>query len=136
MSQKYFILLLLLFYSPLNFLSAQIIPVKIDTLISDHKVNEDKGRCGHYAPFIAMTGNGSYVITWVDYRNGNSDIYAQRFDKAGKPLGESILINDDMLYLQYLSLAITDNGSCFIVWASNRDGTFDIFLNNWIPLAM
>ncbi|GAH67587.1 unnamed protein product, partial [marine sediment metagenome] len=37
-----------------------------------------------YYPQICAIGEGSAIITWCDYRSGNSDIYAQRvFDYTG-----------------------------------------------------
>ena len=36
-------------------------------------------------PVIAGDSDGSAIITWVDYRNGNADVYAQRMHADGAP---------------------------------------------------
>ncbi|MFX0052270.1 MAG: hypothetical protein ACFE8U_13380 [Candidatus Hermodarchaeota archaeon] len=43
------------------------------------KVNDDQGSMDQDSPSISTNGSGNFVITWADDRNGNSDIYAQRY---------------------------------------------------------
>jgi len=38
-----------------------------------------------FEPVLAMDGAGGVVVVWGDFRNGNEDIYAQRFDALGIP---------------------------------------------------
>src|SRR5687767_15526946 len=38
------------------------------------------------APVITSDGNSGAVIAWVDRRNGNRDVYAQRIDSSGNIL--------------------------------------------------
>jgi hypothetical protein len=38
------------------------------------------------APVIASDGNSGAIIAWVDRRNGNNDVYAQRIDASGNVL--------------------------------------------------
>lgn len=37
-------------------------------------------------PEIVADGSGGAIITWIDYRNGNGDIYAQRISSTGTPV--------------------------------------------------
>lgn len=81
------------------------------------------------APSIAMDDSGNFVITWYDYRNGNPDIYAQRFDTSGTPQGSNFKVNDDVgtIYHSYPSIAIGGYGRFVITWMDNRDGNYDIY---------
>jgi hypothetical protein len=42
-----------------------------------------------------VAGNDGFVVTWVDAREGSNDIYLQRFDIEGNPLGLNVRVNDD-----------------------------------------
>ena len=46
---------------------------------SKFKVNFDSLNGYHGDPDIALSSNGSYLITWEDDRDGYFDIYTQRF---------------------------------------------------------
>ena len=42
---------------------------------------------GADCPAVAACGGG-FLVTWEDYRSGNdNDIYAQRYDASGSPIG-------------------------------------------------
>lgn len=51
---------------------------------------EGVGACSRFGnqnfPQIASDGAGGVIIVWQDYRNGNSDIFAQKINHAGNPL--------------------------------------------------
>ncbi|MDZ7796526.1 MAG: T9SS type A sorting domain-containing protein [Candidatus Marinimicrobia bacterium] len=93
-------------------------------------INDDKESRKQDFPSIAMKDDGSYVITWTDYRNsGYGDIYAQRFDSSGNPIGNNVLINDDKVGGEQgsSSIAMADNGSYVITWSDSRNGNTDIY---------
>lgn len=76
-------------------------------------------------PSVAMGGGGS-LVTWNgdpdDWRT-NSDIYAQRYDGDGNPVGDEFIVNSTRSGSQSLSAAAMNNdGESLIVWS---DG--DIF---------
>ena len=48
------------------------------------KVNDDTANYGQASPAIAMDGDGDFVVTWEDLRNGHADIYAQRYSSTGE----------------------------------------------------
>ncbi len=52
------------------------------------KANDDSGSAHQEAPSIAMDGNGGFVISWDDLRDGNVvHVYMQRYNSNGNPLG-------------------------------------------------
>ena len=99
-------------------------------IIEDFLVNDDtSGGCGQWVPSIARHPSGNFIITWHDYRNGNPDIYAQRFDSSGNPIDSSFKVNDDIaLAEQYnQAIAMDDSGNFVITWEDYRDGNANIY---------
>ena len=48
-----------------------------------------------YQPEVAALADGGYVIVWQSHESGSSpnfDIYAQRYDSAGQPVGGEVLV--------------------------------------------
>jgi hypothetical protein len=50
---------------------------------------------GGRAPVVAVCGSGNFVVIWTDWRNGDSDIYAQHYASDGTPVGNNYKIIDD-----------------------------------------
>jgi hypothetical protein len=100
---------------------------------SNFKVNDDAGSSDQRTPATAMDGSGNFVITWNDYRNGNCDIYAQRYEPSGTPLGSNFKVNDDPGTAHQHSPAITMDGSSnfVITWEDDRNGDFDIYAQRY-----
>ncbi|OGC81905.1 MAG: hypothetical protein A2W07_00630 [candidate division Zixibacteria bacterium RBG_16_43_9] len=108
---------------------------------SNFKVNDGAGSAYpyQYSPSIAVDvqGSGSFVITWEDGRNGNADIYAQRYDSSASRVRNNYMVNDP----QFASFAQTTpdiavNGSkLFFTWMDTRRGNRDIYAKivdwNW-----
>src|SRR5262245_48559273 len=47
-------------------------------------------------PSVAIDGSGNFVVAWqgvTQFPQGNWDIYAQRFDYTGAPVGGEVLVN-------------------------------------------
>jgi hypothetical protein len=94
------------------------------------KVNDDTGIVRQYFSSIAMAGSGNFVIVWEDYRNGNYDIYYQRYNSSGIAQGVNTKVNDDAgIAGQYSSsIAMDRNGNFVIVWVDTRNGDYwDIY---------
>ncbi|MBN1154358.1 VCBS repeat-containing protein, partial [candidate division KSB1 bacterium] len=51
--------------------------------------------CRSVTPAIAMDQDGDFVVSWKDYRNTDTDIYAQRFLEDDTPDGTNYRVNDD-----------------------------------------
>ena len=85
-----------------------------------------------YSPTIVSDGSGGAIITWDDYRNGTSDVYAQKINSSGAVQwtadGEALCT--EATSDQY-SLAIVSDGSggAIIAWRDLRSGpsTSDIY---------
>ena len=70
------------------------------------------------SPQICNDGAGGAIITWIDYRTGNSDIYAQLVDSSGdvqlKENGLAIsIVNGDQEYPQICG---DEGGNAIITW--------------------
>ncbi|MBN2011987.1 T9SS type A sorting domain-containing protein [candidate division KSB1 bacterium] len=66
----------------------------VSTLLEDFQVNENGGSCMQTSAAVASSGNGSYIVVWVDYRNVNTDIYARIYNSSGEPISNELLINE------------------------------------------
>ena len=43
-------------------------------------VNDDGGSTNQFTPSCAMDSAGNFIVVWSDYRDGDADIYGQRFN--------------------------------------------------------
>ncbi len=100
---------------------------------SNLKVNDDNGSASQYNPAIAMDRSGNFVLTWIDGRNGNYDIYAQRYDSSGCALAYNFKVNDDANFTKQVAnaVAMTGSGSFAIVWQDYRNGNYDIYAQRY-----
>jgi hypothetical protein len=94
------------------------------TLGSAFKVNASDGWVDQHNPAISMDTLGNFVITWEDETNGNFDIYAQRYDSSGSPLGSNFKVNDDLGTAPQQNPAIAMDGASnfVIIWEDYRNG--------------
>ena len=71
-------------------------------------------------PDIAMDWKGNFVITWVShFQDGEEGIFAQRFNRKGKPLGNEFHVNSYIDNTQYdPAIAMDQKGNFVITWAS------------------
>ncbi len=81
------------------------------------------------SPIIVSDGSGGAIITWYDYRSGNSDIYAQRVNASGlvqwTTNGAAICtVPSD----QYTPTIVSDgSGGAIITWTDFRLGNADVY---------
>jgi hypothetical protein len=98
-----------------------------NAIIPDFQVNENAGpNCADQASAsISSDANGNFVITWTDWRYGDSaDIYAQRYSSEGNKLGENFRVNEVEVSIwkyfywdyHYLCVSADNNGNFVIVW--------------------
>ncbi len=98
------------------------------------QVNDDaSGTTYHFRPAIGVDGSGNSVIVWQDYRNGNYDIYLQRYDGTGASLGVNIEVNDDGGTTDQAAptIAINNSGAEIITWHDLRNGNRDIYMQRY-----
>jgi len=96
-------------------------------------VNDDiDSEVQHSRPAISFDNDDNFLIIWDDFRNGNCDIYMQRYDYSGEKEGNNVLVNDDTggALQAYPSIAIDANGNSIITWFDRRYG-YDIFFQRY-----
>ncbi|MBK6912341.1 MAG: hypothetical protein IPH11_01145 [Ignavibacteriales bacterium] len=101
--------------------------------INTKAIIDDAGSARQYDPTIAMEGSGNFVIAWQDYRNGNSDIYYQRYNSSGTAQGVNTKANDDVVSAYQFSPSISMDGSdnFVIAWQDYRNGNSDIYYQRY-----
>lgn len=91
---------------------------------------EDSGLLRERAfPAIARGATG-FTAVWVDQRNGNLDLFAQRLSSSFEKTNSNYIINDDVSGAQQLTpgiAGITSN-SLAVVWQDRRADQGDIML--------
>jgi len=83
-----------------------------------------------HSPDTMADGTGGFFIAWVDRRNGDSDIYAQRLDADGNHLWKDDLrVNTDTgnSSQEDVQLAPDGSGGVLIVWTDHRNDTSSIY---------
>lgn len=83
------------------------------------------------SPSIAVDSMNNFYVAWTDERNGNQDVYAQKFDADGVPLwpGEiRVNVNTSTTAQYNPALAINPvNDDPYATWQDDRNGDADIF---------
>ena len=82
-----------------------------------------------YNPAIVEDGSGGAIITWMDYRNSNNDIYAQRINATGvvQWTADGVAISTAASDQEYPTLISDGNGGAIITWDDSRSGEWDIY---------
>jgi hypothetical protein len=80
-------------------------------------------------PFICKDNVGGAIVCWQDLRNGNRDIYAQRFDSLGNALWATNGIPIVQKATAQTGIRIIEDGSngFFLVWEDSINGAADIY---------
>lgn len=97
---------------------------------NDYLINESSDST-QYSPSIAVNPSNNIYIVWTDERNGNKDIYAQKFDTSyNKQWTNDVRVNVNLGASEQYNpdLAISPaTGEPYASWDDNRQGDFDIF---------
>jgi hypothetical protein len=93
------------------------------------KVNEDDGTMPHVSPSVSIGLSGNFVIAWEDFRQTDSDVYAQRYDSNGNKLDTNIVVNSDSLNEDQYNptVSVGRNDRFMVTWVDLRRGVKDIF---------
>ncbi|HUT91971.1 MAG TPA: proprotein convertase P-domain-containing protein [Thermoguttaceae bacterium] len=78
---------------------------------------------------VAVDEDGDFVVTWTNYRDGDADIYARRFNAEGEWLGDAFLVNafgrgdldpsdPTRTHQKWSQVALDADGDFVITWAS------------------
>ncbi len=86
-----------------------------------------------WAPNVSCGVNGGFVVTWDDRRNGNWDVYGQRYDAGGNPAGQNFKVNDDIGVTSQLGSGVAVNryGEFMVVWTDGRGGENDVYARRY-----
>jgi len=105
---------------------------------SNSKINSDLGFFMHLAPRSKYDGSGNLTVVWEDYRNGDADIYFQRFNSSGSPVDTNMLVTSDIgtedQYLPDMDLAF--DGRFVITYVDTKDGDPDIYFQRYSATAL
>jgi hypothetical protein len=97
---------------------------------ANFKVNDEESSAyNQIDPSIAMDSIGNFIITWRDYRNDPSDIFAQRYDQNGNLIGTNFKVTDDggSSGQAFPAVSMDNNGIFGIAWLDTRDGFVNIY---------
>jgi len=84
-----------------------------------------------FYPTIVSDGAGGVIVTWMDYRNGNYDIYAQRISATGAVqwLASGVALCTATGTQQYPTIVSDGAGGAIVTWYDYRNGTnYDIYV--------
>ncbi len=87
-----------------------------------------------YSPVIDTDSNNKIYIAWTDDRNGDQDIYGQKFSSDGTRLWTNdVRINVDLSGNQYnpdMEVSPLDDKP-YVVWQSDEAGNADLFVSTF-----
>ncbi|MEO0115742.1 MAG: hypothetical protein ABIK93_09770, partial [candidate division WOR-3 bacterium] len=100
---------------------------------SNFRINDDQTTRIQWAPAVAVAPNGNFVVVWEDQRfDSLNDIYCQRYNASGNPIGTNFQINDISTSAQSSpAVGIDHNGNFIVTWADNRNGNYDIYARRY-----
>ena len=82
---------------------------------------------------IDMNSTGSFILVWEDRRNENNDVYIQRYQPDGTPLGENVQVNDDQNVWHFNPcVALTNNGQFVVGWEEYKSTVYGIYLQRFL----
>jgi hypothetical protein len=91
---------------------------------ADFRINDDVGSRDQLQPDIAVRPDSSFVVVWTDFRRDTEgDIFAQRFDANGSPIGRNFVVNDTTGTKGQSDPAVTinPNGTFVVTWVDRRN---------------
>ena len=80
-------------------------------------------------PVVAPDGSGGAVVAWYDWRSGNADIYAQKYNATGVPQWTAGGLRvcgatGDQTNVRVVNAA---SDGTYLVWQDGRSGTSEIY---------
>jgi hypothetical protein len=97
----------------------------------EQALNTNGGVTDQYDPDIAIDSNDYIYIVWTDERNGDKDIYGQKYDGDGNTQWSNDLrVNTDLESDNQSEPAIAvdnSNNVLYVVWTDEKNGDKDIY---------
>lgn len=101
------------------------------------KVNLESGNADQIKSDLAVDSAGNVYAAWMDNRNGDWDIYAQKRSGAnGAGLWASDLkVNSDVGSTDQINpkVAVDDEDNLYVIWEDGRNGNKDIYWMKFKP---
>jgi MYXO-CTERM domain-containing protein len=84
---------------------------------------------GQMRPMLVSDGAGGAIVAWNDYRNGASDVYAQRVSASGTPMWQTDGVSVSSAVRSQFDPALAEDGSggAFVTWVDARTGYWAIY---------
>lgn len=104
----------------------QLIDIDGASVGGNFKINDDISSTQQHAPRVSVSPEGWFVVAWYDNRWGDDDIFAQRLDSDGTPLGANVRINSNAAGTRqaFPDVATDAAGHFTVVWVDWRNGTY------------
>ncbi len=84
------------------------------------------------SPDIALAADGRGIVVWADYRNQNWDIFGQRLDVNGLPVGGNFQINEpDNAQQHSPRVSMGPQGWFVVCWYDNSLGNDDVYTQTY-----
>jgi N-acetylneuraminic acid mutarotase len=108
-----------------------------NTLNTDGAITTQTSIQGY--PDVAFDSDNNFTVVWTDWRGGNRDIYARRYDSNATAIGQEFIVCDwsgDQGDCPSIIYDLKDN--FHISWVTGGDGQWDVYArrysSNGIPL--
>ena len=88
------------------------------------KINDATGVQNASVPTVAASADG-FLVAWVDHRRASDpgDVWAQRFETDGTPIGANVMVNDDAAGNEQRFVRACDaTGGAMVFWEDLRGG--------------
>lgn len=92
----------------------------------DLVVSDDGSRAEQSRPRIAVNPGNGFLAVWEDKRGGMPDIYLQRFDLSGNPIGFNLRVTDDTVNTVHKQPAVSVDysGQHLLTWLDYRHSAY------------
>jgi len=121
-------------YDNLDIFAQKFNPAGTPLWPAEIKINSDSGSANQSNVTIISDSNNNLFLAWQDNRNGNNDIYAQKYDPTGQKLWTNdVKVNSDngTANQNYPSLALDSSNNLYITWQDDRSGNNDIYAQKY-----
>ncbi len=87
------------------------------------------GGTNQTTPIVGDDNSNDIFVFWADDRNGNQDIFAQKYDPAGTKLwGSDLIINSDGGSTnQYAPSVAVSSSTFYVSWTDERNSNLDVY---------
>ncbi len=118
-----------------NFIALRVFNSSGSAISGVITVNDDGGTASHWVPDVAVSGTGTMMVVWEDYRNDRPDIMGQVVNSSGILDGSNFGLVDASFdeYNQFLpSVAFSFRDGFATAWLDNRAAKQDVYLQRFV----